>query len=153
MAKRKSNAIRDSDNEALPDGASDNLTKAEMAHNQSVKEEGLESDENSSPAKKPKKEESRSNINKDDSSKKDENKTKQSKGAPDVMLSVELGKKKRATVSSFKGIPLLDIREYYGPEGEEKPGKKGISLTLEQWKLLKDNANLIDNMLLNAKPC
>lgn len=45
---------------------------------------------------------------------------------------IDLGKKKRAVVRSFKGMPLLDIREYYGNEGEEKPGKKGISLQLEQ---------------------
>ena len=45
---------------------------------------------------------------------------------------IDLGKKRRAVVRSFKGTPLLDIREYYGEEGEEKPGKKGISLQLEQ---------------------
>ena len=45
---------------------------------------------------------------------------------------IDLGKKRRAVVRSFKGTPLLDIREYYGTEGEEKPGKKGISLQLEQ---------------------
>ena len=45
---------------------------------------------------------------------------------------IDLGKKKRATVRSFKGTPLLDIREFYGADDQEKPGKKGISLTLEQ---------------------
>ena len=45
---------------------------------------------------------------------------------------IDLGKKRRAVVRSFKGMSLLDIREYYGPEGDEKPGKKGISLQLEQ---------------------
>lgn len=33
---------------------------------------------------------------------------------------------------SFKGIALIDIREFYSADGDEKPGKKGISLTLEQ---------------------
>ena len=45
---------------------------------------------------------------------------------------IDLGKKKRATVREFKGTLLLDIREYYGADDQEKPGKKGISLTLEQ---------------------
>ena len=45
---------------------------------------------------------------------------------------IDLGKKKRAVVRSFKGVALLDIREYYGEPGEEKPGKKGISLNLDQ---------------------
>lgn len=45
---------------------------------------------------------------------------------------IDLGKKKRATVRSFKGTALVDIREFYGADGAEKPGKKGISLTQEQ---------------------
>lgn len=45
---------------------------------------------------------------------------------------IDLGKKKRATVREFKGSVFLDIREYYGADNQEKPGKKGISLTLEQ---------------------
>lgn len=66
---------------------------------------------------------------------------------------VDLGKKKRVTVRSFKGKPhllisrrvnyslsgkgstLVDIREYYVSEGDEKPGKKGISLNVEQVRL------------------
>ena len=45
---------------------------------------------------------------------------------------IDIGKKKRVTVSMFKGQPLIDIREYYGDEGQEKPGKKGIALTMDQ---------------------
>ncbi|XP_006461107.1 hypothetical protein AGABI2DRAFT_70431, partial [Agaricus bisporus var. bisporus H97] len=59
---------------------------------------------------------------------------------------IDLGKKKRATVRSFKDIPLLDIREFYGTGSEEKPGKKGISLTLEQWQVLKENSDTIDEL-------
>jgi hypothetical protein len=65
---------------------------------------------------------------------------------------VELGRNRRATVRVFKGtsfrldavrlsrndadhhlgIPLIDIREYFDSGGEPKPGKKGISLKLEE---------------------
>lgn len=51
---------------------------------------------------------------------------------PDGDKYVDLGKKKRATVRSFKGATLVDIREFYSADGGEKPGRKGISLTLEQ---------------------
>ncbi|KAI0280983.1 transcriptional Coactivator p15-domain-containing protein, partial [Russula aff. rugulosa BPL654] len=39
---------------------------------------------------------------------------------------LDLGRKKRVTVRSFKGNTLVDIREYYGADGEEKPGKKAF---------------------------
>lgn len=45
---------------------------------------------------------------------------------------IDLGKKKRATVRSFKGTKYVDLREFYDAGGQEKPGKKGISLTVEQ---------------------
>ncbi|KAJ3575125.1 hypothetical protein NP233_g1306 [Leucocoprinus birnbaumii] len=60
---------------------------------------------------------------------------------------IDLGKKKRATVRAYKEIPLLDIREFYGPD--EKPGKKGISLTIEQWQVLRANADSIDELFSN----
>jgi len=54
---------------------------------------------------------------------------------------------KRATVRKFKGNVLVDIREYYGAAGSEKPGKKGISLTAEQWRTLTQNSGAIDELL------
>lgn len=32
----------------------------------------------------------------------------------------------------LKGTTYVDIREFYGDAGDEKPGKKGISLSVEQ---------------------
>jgi Transcriptional Coactivator p15 (PC4) len=44
------------------------------------------------------------------------------------------------TLNTFKGSTLVDIREYYETKGGElKPGQKGISLTTEQWQILKSN--------------
>lgn len=46
---------------------------------------------------------------------------------------------RRVTVRDFRGKTLIDIREYYANDaGEMKPGKKGISLTEEQWRKLVD---------------
>jgi len=59
---------------------------------------------------------------------------------------IYLGKKKRATVKTFNGTHLIDIRQFYGVDGDEKPGKKGISLTLEQWEILKSGLSTIDDL-------
>ncbi|KAJ6586953.1 transcriptional Coactivator p15-domain-containing protein [Mycena vulgaris] len=66
---------------------------------------------------------------------------------------IDLGKNKRATVRSFKGNTLVDIREFYTDKasGEAKPGKKGISLGVEQWEALKGNAATIDDLIAEKK--
>jgi hypothetical protein len=44
---------------------------------------------------------------------------------------------RRVTITSFKSARLINIREYYtNPAGEYLPGKKGISLSVEQYKKL-----------------
>jgi hypothetical protein len=45
------------------------------------------------------------------------------------------------------GHVYIDIREFYGADGDEKPGKKGISLTTEQWEALKQSINTIDSFV------
>ncbi|KAJ7579224.1 transcriptional Coactivator p15-domain-containing protein [Mycena floridula] len=47
---------------------------------------------------------------------------------------IDLGKRKRATVRVFKGVAMVDIREFYEDKdtGAEKPGKKGVSLQMDQ---------------------
>ncbi|PJF18077.1 hypothetical protein PSACC_02103 [Paramicrosporidium saccamoebae] len=48
----------------------------------------------------------------------------------------ELTSRRRVTVRRWKTSTLIDIREFWGDDGDLKPGKKGISLTLDQWKQL-----------------
>ncbi|EEH08666.1 conserved hypothetical protein [Histoplasma capsulatum G186AR] len=43
---------------------------------------------------------------------------------------------RRLTVSSFKGRILVSVREYYEKDGQELPGKKGISMPLDQFNTL-----------------
>ncbi|KAJ7084415.1 transcriptional Coactivator p15-domain-containing protein [Mycena belliarum] len=66
---------------------------------------------------------------------------------------IELGKNKRVTVRSFKGTTLIDIREFYTDKtsGEQKPGKKGISLGLDQWDELKRAATTLDQLLADVR--
>ncbi|KZV74387.1 PC4-domain-containing protein [Peniophora sp. CONT] len=64
---------------------------------------------------------------------------------------VDLGKKKRASVRVFKGAVMVDIREFYGEEDDLKPGKKGISLNLDQWKALLASVGTIDKLVDRKK--
>jgi hypothetical protein len=40
---------------------------------------------------------------------------------------------------------MVSIREYYEKDGKSLPGRKGISLPIEQWKKLKDLIVNIDD--------
>ena len=52
------------------------------------------------------------------------------------------------TVSKFKNKVRVDIREYFlNADGERKPGKKGISLSLDEWKKLKANIREIEQFI------
>lgn len=45
----------------------------------------------------------------------------------------ELSKLRRVTVSAFRGKNMVNIREYYEKDNQELPGKKGISMTIDQY--------------------
>lgn len=60
-----------------------------------------------------------------------------------------LGRDKHVKVREFKGKTYIDIREYYVDKNtmDTKPGKKGISLTCEQYQKLKSIIDEIDHAL------
>ncbi|KAJ5791388.1 uncharacterized protein N7518_008399 [Penicillium psychrosexuale] len=45
----------------------------------------------------------------------------------------EISKMRRLTISSFRGKTQVNVREYYEKEGQELPGKKGISMPVDQF--------------------
>ncbi|KAF9521018.1 hypothetical protein BS47DRAFT_1378456 [Hydnum rufescens UP504] len=66
---------------------------------------------------------------------------------------ISLGNLRRAAITGFKGKVYVNIREYYEDkkDGQEKPGKKGIMLSLEQWEVLKRNAAKLDTLIAQTK--
>ncbi|KAF3491136.1 uncharacterized protein GIQ15_00653 [Arthroderma uncinatum] len=48
----------------------------------------------------------------------------------------EISRQRRVTISTFRGRVLVNVREYYEKDGQDLPGKKGISMTLEQFNSL-----------------
>ncbi|KAL8602282.1 hypothetical protein ACOMHN_022795 [Nucella lapillus] len=66
---------------------------------------------------------------------------------PNGELMIQLARMRYATVSEFRGKVLVSIREYYEKDGDLRPGKKGISLTLDQWNALKDHMGDIEEAI------
>ncbi|XP_076356079.1 activated RNA polymerase II transcriptional coactivator p15-like [Tachypleus tridentatus] len=59
----------------------------------------------------------------------------------------QLSKMRFVNVREFRGKVMVDIREYYEANGDLKPGKKGISLNMEQWNALKHRIDEIDDAI------
>ena len=69
----------------------------------------------------------------------------------EVQREFQLSKTKKVSVRDFRGKTLVDIREYYQKDGGEwAPGRKGISLTKDQWETLKDLVGSIDLAVSNT---
>ncbi|XP_048734337.2 activated RNA polymerase II transcriptional coactivator p15-like isoform X2 [Ostrea edulis] len=98
--------------------------------------------DNDQPKQKKKKVEKKEKKEKTESKK--EEKSSSSKG-PGGEYMFQLSKMRFATVSQFRGNVMVGIREFYDAGGELKPGKKGISLSKDQWKKLKEHIDEIDD--------
>mmetsp|Transcript_17360 Transcript_17360/g.34860 ORF Transcript_17360/g.34860 Transcript_17360/m.34860 type:complete len:155 (+) Transcript_17360:52-516(+) len=44
---------------------------------------------------------------------------------------------KKLSISNYRGKPMIHIREFYEKDGEILPGKKGIAMSLEQYRELE----------------
>lgn len=57
---------------------------------------------------------------------------------------IQLSSRRRVSVRKWKSSILIDLREFYDDHGTMKPGKKGISLTKDQWLTLVGLASAIN---------
>ena len=126
----------------------------EKDKDQSVSEEEEQKEEQIS--EKEEKKEKKLLGKKREKEKKKEKKEKKKEENDDIIVGEKevaflLDQRKRVTVHKFKGQLKVDIREYYDDKGEMKPGKKGLSLNLDNWNKLKEFMDKIDEAIDNIK--
>jgi len=79
------------------------------------------------------------------------NKKAVASGDGNGVVACELSRTRKVVVKKFKGKVFVDIREFWSKDGEDLPSKKGISLPLEQWKMLQDHLKDIQNLVDSLK--
>ncbi|NP_001238257.1 RNA polymerase II transcriptional coactivator KIWI-like [Glycine max] len=72
---------------------------------------------------------------------------KDSDDDPDSITVCEILKNRRVAVRNWKGSIMVDIREFYVEDGKQLPGRKGISLTMDQWNVLRNHVEEIDKAI------
>ena len=63
----------------------------------------------------------------------------------------DLTMKKKVFIKQFKGQKMVDIREVYDKNGEMCFTSKGVCLTMDAWKTLKDLIPSIERELSRLK--
>ncbi|KAI7090518.1 hypothetical protein KC356_g1481 [Hortaea werneckii] len=61
----------------------------------------------------------------------------------------EISGKRRVQVSTFKGSTFVGIREFYEKDGKMLPGKKGISLSVDQYNAVVEIMPQVEQVLKN----
>ncbi|KXL50015.1 hypothetical protein M433DRAFT_436855 [Acidomyces richmondensis BFW] len=59
----------------------------------------------------------------------------------------QISGKRRVLLSEFRGATYVTVREYYEANGEMRPGKKGISLSIDQYAAIIEIIPQIENVL------
>ncbi|XP_047318430.1 RNA polymerase II transcriptional coactivator KIWI-like [Impatiens glandulifera] len=62
----------------------------------------------------------------------------------DTIVACEISNTRRVSVRNWQGNVMVDIREFYLKDGKKLPGKKGISLSMDQWNVLRQHIDEID---------
>ncbi|KAF8027967.1 hypothetical protein BT93_E0781 [Corymbia citriodora subsp. variegata] len=63
------------------------------------------------------------------------------------LIICKLSDKRKVTMQEFRGKPLVSIREYFKKGGKEFPTSKGISLTEEQWSVLRKSIPAVEKAI------
>ncbi|KAG2493394.1 hypothetical protein HYH03_008522 [Edaphochlamys debaryana] len=72
-------------------------------------------------------------------------------GRRDMGFSVQLSGSRRVSLSEFKGSLYVGVREYYEKDGQQLPGKKGLSMSPPQWAVLAAAAEGLSAALARAQ--
>ena len=51
------------------------------------------------------------------------------------------------SVRTYNSKLLVDIRETYEKDGQTLPGKRGIALSPEQWAVVRDSMDAVDQAI------
>ncbi|XP_045473570.1 RNA polymerase II transcriptional coactivator-like [Harmonia axyridis] len=82
-----------------------------------------------------------------DSGQEDRGPVKKQKITPEEENSWYLGNKRFVKLSEYKSKWYVNIREFYEANGELKPGRRGMMLTMEQWQKLKGIVGEVDEAI------